>query len=304
MRRFFVIIWLGLLVACSSSQTIAQPTAIPPTATFAPTATPAATATPIAGTTRRDQFGVEQVWVTAGTFTMGSTGTPAEEIPRWGKLDNEQPAHQVTISNGFWLDAYEVTHEAYQRFVDDGGYTKNELWDEAGLKWLARQNVKNLPVKCTKLEANFPQACLTWYEASAYAKWRGGRLPTEAEWEYAARGIDQRVFPWGNEFDPKKANLTDSKGLVAVGTYPDGKSWVGAFDMTGNVMEWVQDWYDKDYYKQGDMTDPQGPATGTIKVKKGGWWGAPPFAGRTTFRHEEDQPTYQDHHIGVRVVTP
>ena len=98
--------------------------------------------------------------------------------------------------------------------------------------------------------------------------------------------------------------MVDSDGLVPVGTYADGVSWVGAYEMSGNAMEWVQDWLDSRYYEQGDMVDPQGPETGVRKVEKGGWWGSHPFVARAAYRHFEDPPTYQDHHIGVRVVSP
>ncbi len=112
------------------------------------------------------------------------------------------------------------------------------------------------------------------------------------------------IYPWGDEWDPAKANVVDSEGLVPVGSYPDAVSWVGAFEMSGNAMEWVQDWLDSRYYEQGDMIDPQGPETGARKVEKGGWWGSHPYIARAAYRHFEDPPTYQDHHIGVRVVSP
>jgi formylglycine-generating enzyme required for sulfatase activity len=145
---------------------------------------------------------------------------------------------------------------------------------------------------------------VTWYEAEAYARWRDGRLPTEAEWEYAARGPESLVYPWGNTFDENKANVILSPGLTPVGSYPDGVSWVGAHDMAGNAMEWVQDWLDVDYYKLNEQYDPQGPETGTVKIEKGGWWGSNAFVARSAYRHFEDPPLYQDHHIGFRIVTP
>src|SRR5690606_34310947 len=112
-----------------------------------------------------------------------------------------------------------------------------------------------------------PKVCITWYEAEAYASWRGGRLPTEAEWEFAARGADSLIYPWGNEWDTTLANVEESEGLMPVGSYPDGVSWVGAQDMAGNAMEWVADWLGSSYRGLLDQTEnPTGPETGRIKV--------------------------------------
>ena len=102
-----------------------------------------------------------------------------------------------------------------------------------------------------------PRVCVTWYEAEAYAHWRGGRLPTEAEWEYAARGPESRIYPWGETFDPTRCNLVDSKGAKPVGSYPNGVSWTGLHDMAGNAMEWVADW--RGPHEASPATDPGGP---------------------------------------------
>ena len=112
------------------------------------------------------------------------------------------------------------------------------------------------------------------------------------------------IYPWGNTFNSGNANVVDSVGLTPVGSYPEGVSWVGAHDMSGNAMEWVQDWLDYDYYQQSEQYDPQGPETGYIKIEKGGWWGSNAFVARSAYRHFEDPPTYQDAHIGFRIVTP
>lgn len=262
---------------------------------------------PAAGTTRKDAKGIEQVYVPAGCFMMGTVlpeGLAGLEPPSWAAaaLRSEQPAHEVCITKGYWIDKYEVTNAAFAAFVTAGGYDDESLWSKAGWAWRGRQRGE-LPAKCLNTDPDHPRACITWYEAEAYARWRGGRLPTEAEWEFAARGPESKVFPWGNTWDAEKANITDSTGTKPVGSYPEGASWVGALDMAGNVMEWVNDWLDSRYYATSPKDDPTGPEAGRRKVEKGGWWGSFEFVGRSAYRHFEDPPEYQDKHIGVRVVT-
>jgi formylglycine-generating enzyme required for sulfatase activity len=195
-----------------------------------------------------------------------------------------------------------VTNAAYQAFVEASGYEKQEYWSEAGWKWRVGKE-QALPLECKNTEPTHPRACLNWFEAEAYARWRGGQLPTEAQWEYAARGPESFIYPWGNDFDIEKTNLTGGLGTKPVGSYPAGASWVGALDMAGNVMEWVQDWLSFSYHQKQVRIDPPGPASGAHKIEKGGWWGALPFTARAAYRHFEDPPAYQDHHIGFRVIT-
>ncbi|MCD4738581.1 MAG: formylglycine-generating enzyme family protein [Anaerolineae bacterium] len=280
------------------------------TPTLEPTPTPAGTPMPTPaspGEARIDPWGIEQVWVPAGSFLMGTDDVSSLEPPSWAmhELESEQPEHKVHITRGYWIDKYEVTNAAFQAFVEDGGYLTEEYWSEKGWMWLGRENINQLPRQCINEEIpDHPRVCVTWYEAEAYARWRGGRLPTEAEWEYAARGPESLIYPWGNSFDSSKTNVVDSTGLTTVGSYPDGTSWVGAHDMAGNAMEWVQDWLDFHYYTSRERTDPPGPKRGQIKIEKGGWWGSNPFVARAAYRHFEDPPSYQDHHIGFRVITP
>ena len=266
---------------------------------------------PAAGQARVDDKGIEQVWVPAGSFKMGSGAAAIQALKAQqppapgfvlGEFPSEQPQHEVRLTNGYWIDKYEVSNRAFQAFVDAGGYTAQSNWSDAGWAWLEQQSTSSLPKFCLGNLPDNPAACVTWYEAEAYAHWRGGRLPTEAEWEYAARGPDALSYPWGNEFDSSRCNLVDSKGLQPVGSYPTGASWVGALDMAGNVMEWVQDWLAP--YASGPVTDPSGPASGKVKVEKGGWWGGSLFVGRSAYRHFEDPPEYGDIHIGFRIVTP
>ncbi len=264
-----------------------------------------------AGDTRTDEHGIEQIWVPAGCFLMGTSPEQTKVVrdarpPAFviSELPSEQPQHEVCLTRGYWIDRTEVTNAAFQAFVDDGGYTDQSYWSEKGWEWLGTQDVSKLPVQCTDTADDLPRVCVTWYEAEAYANWRGGSLPTEAQWEYAARGTDSLIYPWGNDWDASLANVVDSEGLTPVGTYPDGASWVGALDMAGNAMEWVQDWLDKKYYQNSPKDDPTGPEKGSRKVEKGGWWGSDPAVARAAYRHFEDPPTYQDHHIGFRIVSP
>lgn len=274
------------------------------TTILGPACSGAASAGDEPGQQRTDGCGVAQVWVPPGSFVQGTESLEGLDIPPWAETEarSEQPAHEVEITSGFWMDLHEVTNADFDAFVAAGGYSDPTHWSEGGWSWVGRQG-DSLPIDCGGVP-DAPRVCVTWYEAEAYASWRGGRLPTEAEWEYAARGPDSSIYPWGDVWDPDLANVVDSKGLVAVGTYPGGASWVGALDMAGNAMEWVSDWMSYKYYASEPSVDPQGPDGGAQKIEKGGWWGSVPYVARSAYRHFEDSPRYQDHHIGLRVVTP
>jgi len=139
--------------------------------------------------------------------------------------------------------------------------------------------------------------CVNWDQAQAYCAWVGGRLPSEAEWEYAARGPESLDYPWGKAFDPHRLNACDVNcGLeradaaadddhaypAPVGSYPSGASWVGTLDMAGNVWEWVIDWYGN--YLPGDETNPPGPPSGNSRVVRGGAWASTSYAARSAYR--------------------
>jgi formylglycine-generating enzyme required for sulfatase activity len=321
--RVAVLLMMLVLVACAAPTPSTVPSsAAPPTspsmapstvASASASAPPAASAQPsidpAAGRERTDAHGVVQVWVPAGSFVIGTDDTdPTGELapPSWARFElaAERPQHEVALSTGFWIDKTEVSNEAFQRFVDAGGYQDQALWSDAGWTWLSGRRATDLPVSCVDAEPKHPRVCITWYEAQAYAVWRSGALPTEAQWEFAARGPSSSIFPWGDGWDASKTNLVDSDGLTPVGSFPDGASWVGAVDMSGNAMEWVANWFSGSYYKQRVRDDPTGPDVGSKKVEKGGWWGSIPYVARSAYRHFEDPPDYQDHHIGVRIVTP
>ena len=294
--------FLVLFVSCQSSPPTTMTVSVNKTAhLIVPTLTP--------GQVRIDSKGIEQVWVPAGSFLMGTDEATILELKALnppgfilGEFVSEQPQHEVHITAGYWIDKYEVTNKAFQAFIGDGGYQNQKLWSKAGWEWLSHQSASQLPRYCLGNLPDNPVACITWYEAEAYSKWRGGRLPTEAEWEYTARGSQSLIYPWGNNFDSSRCNIIEGEGFKPVGSYPTGASWVGALDMAGNVMEWVQDWLGS--YSGNIVENPTGPTTGTVKVEKGGWWGSNLFVARSAYRHFEDHPDYGDMHIGFRTASP
>jgi formylglycine-generating enzyme required for sulfatase activity/CHAT domain-containing protein len=232
------------------------PTAtLQPTTTQTPepthTATPTLTLTLAAGAQMTHPIdGAVYVYVPAGKFIMGSeTGA-----------DDEKPAHEVTL-DAFWIMQTEVTNEQYKKCVDAGACTKPSTPD-----WGASMFWSNF--------GQDPVVNVTWSQVSAYAKWAGGRLPTEAEWEKAARGPDGNIYPWGK--DPPNDELLNFDGnnetTTEVGQYQAGKSYYGALDMAGNVWEWVADWYDVGYYQSSPPENPTGPASGQYHVVRGGSW--------------------------------
>ncbi|MDH5774509.1 MAG: SUMF1/EgtB/PvdO family nonheme iron enzyme, partial [Nitrospirota bacterium] len=190
--------------------------------------------------------GTPMVLVPAGEFTMGSRGDDTKA------RDNERPAHQVYL-DAYYIDQYEVTVKPYQRFIEENNRTAPKHWEQMDMR----------------RDAQKPVVGIDWYDAYAYCRWARKRLPTEAEWEKAARGTDKRTYPWG-EFTPNSSTANFGKGsldvknvyaerLKDVGSYEGGKSPYGAYDMAGNAEEWVQDWYGEDYYQSSPRENPSGP---------------------------------------------
>jgi formylglycine-generating enzyme required for sulfatase activity len=222
------------------------------------------------------------------------------------------------MTRGFWIDKYEVTNAAYQQFVEDGGYMERAYWSDEGWRWKGKRTGPH-DSACGRdtLKVDLPRTCITWYEADAYARWRDGQLPSEAEWEYAARGMDGRLYAWGSDFDGTRLNYCDTNcpnlwrdhlfddgyaRVAPVGHYPTGKSWIGAYEMSGNVWEWVADWYGARYYQAGQNTDPTGPAKGIEKVLRGGAWNMPYIFSRTAYR-DGILPDSWSSIVGCRVIS-
>jgi formylglycine-generating enzyme required for sulfatase activity len=209
----------------------------------------------------------EMVELDAGTFTMGTSTD--EEVGRYGDswFVNEQPDHQVSV-DGFYLDTFEVTVAEFALFLTYAG---------GDYHWHPDQQIEKVDAGYVAAEGadNEPARLLTWQAADHYCKWAGKRLPTEAEWEYAATGSENRTFPWGDDGGGcKVANYFAGssfceQGVLDVGSLADGKTPDGVSNMGGNVAEWVGDWYGNYADDGASQTDPQGPDSGKLRVVRG-----------------------------------
>ncbi len=223
--------------------------------------------------------------------------------------DSERPQRKIYL-DPFLIGKYPVTNQEYKAFVDDGGYQRREFWTPEGWHWPEKENISE-PLYWHNRKwngPNFPVVGISWYEAVAFCKWLSQktgeyyRLPTETEWEKAARGTDGREYPWGNKFDEKKCNSLElGLGLTSpVGIFPEGKSPYECLDMAGNVWEWCFDWIDDEYYEKSPEKNPQGPSTGVDRVLRGGSWLALPDLCRCAYRLGLP-PAYRDDSAGVRL---
>jgi formylglycine-generating enzyme required for sulfatase activity len=257
----------------------------------------------------------DYLYVPAGPFKMGDNF--GDGLPR------ERPVHTVDL-DAFYISKFEITNAEWKAFRDSPDYDDASLWPGNRVMpktqipyWSQAQNHGG----GTPGTENFPVLGVNWDGAVAYCNWiskqtgKKYRLPTEAEWEKAARGTDQRRYPWGNTIDHSYANFVGAQkfdtGMV-VGTYDgqkhgdlethDGSSPYGAADMAGNVMEWCSDWYSSNYYAVSPVKNPKGPATGAYKVLKGGTFFEEPFDLRT-YARSAAWPSLQSHRmIGFRPV--
>jgi formylglycine-generating enzyme required for sulfatase activity len=250
-------------------------------------------------TQTRSLDAAEMVYVPAGEFLMGS----ADADPKAG--EDEKPQHTVYLG-AFWIDQVEVTTARYVAFLNAlgehqkscGGYDCAETQDGEADSHIYRVGERYVVESGFE---NHPMIEVSWYGAQAYCEWAGARLPTEAEWEKAARGIDGRLYPWGNDAPTcKKAQYGDCRGAtVPAGVRSAGASPYGVLDMAGNVWEWVADWYDPDYYNASPGQDPTGPESGVRNVFRGGSWGYPAAFIRVSER-ARNRPTYAGFNVGFR----
>ncbi|MEW6030094.1 MAG: formylglycine-generating enzyme family protein [Chloroflexota bacterium] len=227
-----------------------------PTSMPTPTRRPPPTATPTFGTGSTmvsPKDGMVMVYVPEGEFEMGSDS---------GEKD-EQPVHTIYL-DAFWIDQTEVTNAMYAQCVQ-AGKCKQPRSGKSFTRWSYYNNPEF---------ENHPVVFVDWYDARTYCEWASRRLPTEAEWEKAARGADGRVYPWGDS--SPNANLlnfdSDFGDTAEVGRYSAGASPYSALDMAGNVWEWVYDWYGESFYASSLMSNPTGPASGGYRVIRGGAW--------------------------------
>jgi formylglycine-generating enzyme required for sulfatase activity len=218
------------------------------------------------------------VLIPAGEFLMG-----AED-----GLPDARPPHRTHLSS-YWIDKYEVTNAQYRLCVQSG----------------VCSSPKDSKAFADPQRAQHPVTNLTWGQARTFCQWSGRRLPTEAEWEKAARGTDGRRYPWGNSVEVIRSRLKDqdikasSNGTIPVGSQPETVSPYGVFDLVGNAWEWVKDWYAEDFYATAPSHDPQGPLRGSFRVLRGGDWSQSPLELRTSYR-AWDEMTYWGPTLGFR----
>jgi formylglycine-generating enzyme required for sulfatase activity len=236
-----------------------------PTETAIPTPTPG-----IGSTWIRPADAMMMVYVPPGEFRMGDTADQAlaecQKSKNYCERDwfsDEEPPHTVRL-DAYWIDQTEVTNAMYTQCVSDG-----DCQPPYSLRSNTRDNYYGI-----SQYADYPVIYVDWNRAEAYCRWARARLPTEAEWEKAARGTDGRTYPWGNEVPAcSQANYFNCiADTAAVGSYLSGASPYGALDMAGNVWEWVNDWYGDTYYKDSPESNPQGPSSGSYRVLRGGSW--------------------------------
>jgi formylglycine-generating enzyme required for sulfatase activity len=283
---------VGILVLCTAVLTACGRLASTPTNTPGPAAPliELVPESPSLDDTWTRPGGALMVYVPAGEFEMGSADEVLDYALRLcnehhGRCEREwfedaQPMHVVAL-DGFWIDRTEVTNAQYAECVETGACDPPTESDSFTRDTYYGNSVYD----------DYPVIWVTWDQAAAYCTWAGARLPTEAEWEYTARGPEGYVFPWGGEFD----------GTRPVGSYPDGASWCGAWDLAGNVWEWVADRYGE--YSSRRQENPVGPSSGVLRALRGGSWYFAPWYALCTLRGRLI-PDYADGNLGFRCAFP
>ena len=231
----------------------------------------------IATATDQPSSDKDMVPIPKGEFTMGSNE------------HSDEGKHQVVL-DAYLIDKYEASNARYKEFMKATGHPAPAYWDDPRLS-----------------KANQPVVGVSWTDANAFCKWEGKRLPTEAEWERAAKGPEgDNHYPWGHKHDPKKANYGQNVGhTTPVDSYPEGVSGFGVYNMAGNVFEWVEDWYDPKHYKESLALNPRGAEKGynfanqgPVKVLRGGSWLAPETSLHTSHRFW-NQPENNSYGVGL-----
>jgi len=294
-----------------------------------------------AGETRiRPADGMVMVYVPTGEFEMGTGGLGWIRQPLSPRdreragfpgyvFPDERPQHPVYL-DAFWIDQTEVTVAMFRTFVEDTGYettAERQGWGKPwtdgpqelewphvnGADWQHPRGPGSIAVD------DHPVTQVSWEDAAAYCAWAGGQLPTEAQWEKACRGIDGRMWPWGNTYDGNRLSLCEAQCPIErwkddryddgyaftapVGSFPDGVSPYGALDMAGNLWEWVADWYADDYYGDSPYENPLGPDSGTVRAMRGGAWYDTDVWATCSVRHQNPPSDLYDD-LGFRCAVP
>ena len=284
--------------------------------------------------------GAEMVLIPVGEFLMGSTEkdaddamrmceetkayNPEHECNREDYYTDEMPQHKVYL-DAFFIDKYEVTNARFKKFVEETGYITDAEKSRTALAWIwsgfykitgvtktdgsmnwQHPNGADYKGKWSNIEdkSSHPVAQMSWNDANAYCTWAGKMLPTEAEWEKAARGVDGRIFPWGNVYPDvgEKMRANYGKGAdgmldgyeysAPVGSFPLGVSPYGVMDMAGNQWEWVADRYDVNYYQNSPYKNPTGPDSGALRIVKGASWSKHPELLRAANKEHVEQTAH------------
>jgi formylglycine-generating enzyme required for sulfatase activity len=233
------------------------------------------------------------IYVPAGKFLMGSNPDQVQQAADWcscsrSRFEDELYMHEVFVSD-YYIDQHEVTNAQFLGFVQATGYKTDAERKPETRTWRT---------EFASGKEDHPVIWISWNDANAYCTWAGKRLPTEAEWEKAARGKDGRLWPWGSDWDKARLNMGESgrRTTTPVGSFPTGASPYGVMDMGGNVWEWVSDWYDYSYYQRGQDRNPKGADGGQDRVLRGGAFGNGIFDVRTANRHKGGMAGYAPDH--------